>query len=48
MSNTTKARFTAKKALFLNMKEDNLILRAATFKNKKTYSRKNKSWKRDI
>lgn len=34
--------FTAKKAMFLNMKEDNLIIRSTSFKNKRVYSRKTK------
>lgn len=38
---------TGRKAQFLNMKEDGLKLRAATFKNKRAYDRKDKSWKKD-
>lgn len=47
---TTKASkvFTAKKAIFLNMREDGIKQRSQTFKNKKkAYNRRDKSWKWD-
>ncbi len=47
---TTKAgkvTFTAKKGSFLNMQQDGIKIRAGAFKNKKAYSRKDKSWKQD-
>ena len=46
---TTKktGSFTGKKAQFLNMAQDGLKIRASTFKNKRAYNRKDKSWKQD-
>lgn len=40
---------TGQKAMFLNLKEDGIKVRSATFKNKKAYNRKakhagNKGW----
>lgn len=46
-SMTTDKGFTGKKAQFLNMKEDGIKQRAATFKNKKAYDRNNKTWKKE-
>lgn len=37
----------ARKAQFLNMQQDGLKIRSVTFKNKKAYNRKDKSWKQD-
>lgn len=39
--------FTAKKAMFLNMAQDGLKLRANKFENKKAYKRKAKHAKRE-
>ena len=47
MSTTKAGNFTGKKAQFLNMAQDGLKIRATTFKNKKAYNRKDKSWKQD-
>ncbi len=44
---TKAGNFTGKKAMFKNMAEDGLKIRAATFKNKKAYNRKDTSWKKD-
>lgn len=46
-SMTTKG-FTGRKAVFLNMKEDGLKQRSTTFKNKKAYDRKEKTWKKEF
>lgn len=46
-TSTTTNTFTGKKAQFLNMKEDGLKQRSATFKNKKAYDRNNKTWKKE-
>lgn len=35
-----KPQTTGRKAMFLNLKEDGLKIRASTFKNKKAYDRK--------
>ena len=40
--------FTGQKAQFLNMQEDGIKMRAATFKNKKAYDRKKKDWKKEF
>ncbi len=47
MSTTKAGNFTGKKAMFKNMAEDGLKIRATAFKNKKAYNRKDKSWIKD-
>ena len=42
-----KPMLTGKKAQFLNMQEDGLKIRSTTFKNKKAYDRKSKTWKKE-
>lgn len=42
-----KPVMTGRKAQFLNMQQDGVKIRAAAFKNKKAYTRKDKSWKSD-
>ena len=50
MTTTTSmtTNLTGKKAQFLNMKEDGLKIRATSFKNKKAYNKKDKSWKKEF
>lgn len=43
----TGNNFTGRKAQYLNMQQDGLKIRAGSFKNKKAYDRKNKSWKKE-
>lgn len=42
-----RPQLTAKKAKFLNMQEDGIKIRSSSFKNKKKYSRKDQTWKKD-
>jgi hypothetical protein len=40
----TSPEFTGKRAIALNLQKDGLKIRAASFKNRKKYNRKDKSW----
>lgn len=44
----SKANMTGQKAQFLNLKEDGLRIRSATFRNKKAYTRKTKHNNREF
>ncbi len=46
-STTTKPILTGKKAMHMNMALDGIKIRSASFKNKKAYDRKNKTWKKE-